>query len=191
MLEAWWFRTTEVGHTGAGADRMEGKVREMREYTRARREPAQAVTLVVAGLFVLAAVLDTVPGALDNAVHLAFGLVGFALSRGPRSARAFLIGGGVTYFLFWQFGSVIDPTLVPFHTTNAAVHLSLVASMIGLAVLSGGDRAPAPAIEYVWDAPDVDGMDLARHRQPPGRDDRRTTRMAAAGRRPVALAYRS
>jgi hypothetical protein len=150
-------------------------VRRLREYTRARREPGQVVTLVVAGLFVLGAVMDVGPGTLDNVVHLGFGLVGFALSRGPRAARAFLIGGGVVYFLLWQFGTVIDPALVPFHSANVGVHLSLVASMIGLAVLSG-DRerasAEAPRYEYVRDTPDLARPRPSRTR-PPGRDDRR------------------
>jgi Domain of unknown function (DUF4383) len=161
-------------------------MREYREYSEARREPVQVVSVVVAGLFVLAAVLDAAPGTLDNLVHLAFGLVGFALSRDPRLARGFLIGGGVAYFLFWQFGTVVDPTLVPFHTTNAAIHLSLVASMIGLAVLG---RAAPTAVEYVWETPEV-AFDVARPRytrnRPPGRDDRRSSRV-----RPVVLNYRT
>ncbi|HEX6355812.1 DUF4383 domain-containing protein [Actinophytocola sp.] len=145
----------------------------MREYTRARREPGQVVTLVVAGLFVLGAVLDVGPGTLDNVVHLGFGLVGFTLSRGPRAARAFLIGGGVVYFLLWQFGTVIDPALVPFHSANVGIHLSLVASMIGLAVLSG-EREPAeePRYEYVRDTPEL-ARPRPRRTRPPGRDDRR------------------
>ncbi|TDV43565.1 DUF4383 domain-containing protein [Actinophytocola oryzae] len=157
----------------------------MREYTEARREPGQVVTLVVAGLFALAAILDVGPGVLDNLVHLGFALVGFGLSRDPNSARGFLIGGGVAYFLFWQFGSVLDPSLVPLHSTNAGLHVALVASMIGLAVLA---RAPRP-VEYVLDEPEVE-YDIARPRQtrsrPPGRDDRRSSR----GRQ-VVLAYRS
>jgi hypothetical protein len=169
-------------------------VLDVREYTLARREPGQIVSLVLAGLFVLAAVLDTGAGTLDNAVHLAFGLVGFGMSRRPRAARAFLIGGGVAYLLFWQFGTVVDASLVPFHIHDAFVHLSLVASMIGLAVLSGGDRAEDPAeFEYVWETPELE-PDVARPRhtrnRPPGRDDRRSTRLAAVGRRPVVLTYR-
>jgi len=142
------------------------------------------VTLVLAGLFVLAAVLDTAPGTLDNAVHLGFGLTGFTLSRSPRAARTFLIGGAVTYILFWQFGTVVDPTLVPFHITAATPHLALVASMIGLAVLSGS-RGTAPAdYEYEYVVPEVAYVAPSRQtrNRPPGRDDRRTTRLAAARR---------
>lgn len=162
----------------------------MREYTQTRREPGQVVALVVAGLFVVAAVLDAGPGSLDNLVHLCFGLLGFAMSRDPRSARAFLIGGGVVYLLFWQFGTVLDSSLVPFHTTNAGIHLALVASMIGLAVL--GRKDPEPAVEYAAEYTYVG--DIARPRptrnRPPGRDDRRSTRMVPE-RRPGALVYRS
>jgi hypothetical protein len=147
------------------------------------------VALVVSGLFVVAAVLDGGPGSLDNLVHLGFGLVGFALSRDPAKARGFLITGGVAYFLFWQFGTVLDPSLVPFHTNSAGIHLALVASMIGLAVLGRTESAPAVELpEYTYSG------DVARPRptrnRPPGRDDRRSTRLAAE-RRPGALVYRS
>jgi uncharacterized protein DUF4383 len=162
----------------------------VREYTQTRREPGQVVVLVVSGLFVVAAVLDAGPGSLDNLVHLCFGLLGFALSRDPAKARGFLIGGGVAYLLFWQFGTVVDPSLVPFHTTNAGIHLALVASMIGLAVLGRTESGDAPeyAPEYTYVG------DIARPRptrnRPPGRDDRRSTRLTPE-RRPGALAYRN
>lgn len=157
----------------------------MREYMPARREPGQVVALVVAGLFVVAAVLGSSPGVWDNVVHLGFGLSGFVLSRRPRAARAFLIWGGVAYFLFWQFGTVVDPSLVPFHTTNAGVHVALVASMIGLAVLGSRDRAPKAQarVEYAWDTTDTGRRPTST--RPPGRSDRRATR------RPVELAHRA
>lgn len=143
----------------------------------------------MSGLFVVAAVLDAGPGALDNIVNVCFGLVGFALSRDSRSARGFLIGGAVAYFLFWQFGTVVDPSLVPFHTTNPGIHLALVASMIGIAVIGRGEpRQEAEYAEYTYVG------DLARPRQtrnrPPGRDDRRTSRLVVE-RRPGVLAYRA
>ncbi|GAB1516655.1 DUF4383 domain-containing protein [Actinophytocola sp. KF-1] len=164
----------------------------MREYERTRQEPGQVATFVVAGLFVLAAVLDAGVGVLDNIVHLAFGLAGFALSRDRRGAQVFLIGGGVAYFLLWQFGAVVDPTLVPFHTANVGVHLSIVASMIGIAVLSGGAPDEVPART----APEVvyrDGVDHGRRpvrSRPPTRDDQRTPRMAATGRVPAGMLLR-
>ena len=166
----------------------------MREYERTRHEPGQVATFVVAGLFVLAAVLDSGVGVLDNVVHLAFGLAGFALSRDRRGAQAFLIGGGVVYFLLWQFGAVVDPTLVPFHTANVGVHLSIVASMIGIAVLSGGapDEAPLRAAmpEVAHHRDDVDHGRRPVRSRPPTRDDQRTPRIAATGRVPAGMLLR-
>ena len=153
---------------------------------RLRREPGQVVAVVVAALFVLAAVLDVGPGLMDNLVHLGFGIVGIAMSRDPRGARAFLIGGGVAYFLLWQFGSVIDPTLVPFHTTSVGVHLSLVASMIGLAVLSGGrvleDNPVEDAVVY-RDMPAEFTRPRPSRNRPPGRGDRHTAPPVPAANR--------
>jgi hypothetical protein len=159
-----------------------------------RREPAQAVAVVVAALFAAAGVLDMAPGLLDNVVQLGFGIVGLAMSRAPRGARAFLIAGGVAYFLLWQFGTVIDPSLVPFHTGNLVVHLSLVASMIGLAVLSGGRTSPPVVVveeAAFHDVPARFGRRRQAPNRPPGRDDHNCTpRMAAGYRRLRVLASR-
>lgn len=166
----------------------------MREFERTRHQPGQVATFVVAGLFVLAAVLDVGAGVLDNVLHLAFGVAGFSLSRSRRGAQAFLIGGGVVYFLLWQFGAVVDATLVPFHTANVGVHLSIVASMIGIAVLSGGGHAEARSmavseVVFLRAEPGFTRLRPVRNR-PPGRDDQRAPRVAAAGRLPAGMLCR-
>lgn len=165
----------------------------MREYQRSRPEPGQVATFVVAALFVLAAVIDVGAGVLDNIVHLGFGVAGFAMSRDRRGAQAFLIGGGVVYFLLWQFGSVVDATVVPFHTANFVVHLSLVATMIGIALLSGGQVEAAatgtPEVVYLRDEPDYLRARQVRSR-PPGRADQRCPRTTAAGRVPAGMLCR-
>src|SRR5262245_64306268 len=131
--------------------------------------------MLVASLFVLAGVLDVGPGLLDNIVHLGFGALGIGLAATARGAHGYLIGGGVVYVLLWQFGSVADPSIVPFHSDNVAVHVSIVLSMIGMAMLSGGRRPPrvTPDIEY-----HVAPVRYVRLRKvpsrPPGRADRRT-----------------
>lgn len=144
--------------------------------------------MLVATLFVVAGVLDVAPGLLDNLVHLGFGAVGFGLSGSPRRAHAYLIGGAVAYVLLWQFGSVADPSIVPFHSDNVAVHAAIVLSMIGMAMLSGSRRPVehAPLAEYYL--PPARYVRLRKvPSRPPGRADRRTPPQVADVPRPLAV----
>jgi hypothetical protein len=146
--------------------------------------------MLVAGLFVLAGVFDVGPGVLDNLVQLGFGVAGLAASHRPRGAHAYLIGGGVAYVLLWQFGTVVDPGIVPLHTDNVVVHVSLVVSMIGLAMLSSG-RTPVQAAQLVQVEPHVAPARYVRSRvvpsRPPGRGDRRTPARAVEVGQPRAV----
>lgn len=155
-----------------------------------RREPGQLAAMLVAALFVLGGVLDVAPGVLDNLVHLGFGIAGLALSHSSRGAHAYLIGGGVAYVLLWQFGTVADPSIVPFHTDAVAVHVSLVTSMIGMAMLTGG-RVPAGTAALVEVEHRVTPARYVRTRavpsRPPGRGDRRTPARVTEVRRPLAV----
>ncbi|MEV5822538.1 DUF4383 domain-containing protein [Micromonospora harpali] len=81
---------------------------------------------------------------LHNAVHLAFGLAGLALSRTWDGARTFLIGGGAIYLVLWLYGLVVDhgsgANFIPVNNADNWLHLVLGAGMIALGVLTTRDR---------------------------------------------------
>ncbi|KIR62235.1 MULTISPECIES: DUF4383 domain-containing protein [Micromonospora] len=83
---------------------------------------------------------------LHNAVHLAFGLAGLALSRTWDGARTFLIGGGAIYLVLWLYGLVVDhgsgANFIPVNNADNWLHLVLGAGMIALGVLTTRDRRP-------------------------------------------------
>jgi hypothetical protein len=145
--------------------------------------------MLVATLFVLAGVLDVGPGLLDNLVHLSFGVAGLALAGSSRGAHGYLIVGGVVYVLLWQFGAAADPSLVPFHTDNVVVHVALVLSMIGMAMLTGG-RRQTPQLTHEVEY-HVAPTRYVRHRvvpsRPPGRGDRRTPKQTVDVPKPLAI----
>ncbi|OZM81538.1 DUF4383 domain-containing protein [Pseudonocardia sp. MH-G8] len=133
------------------------------------RHPVQTTGMVVSAVFIVVGILGFIPGAttdfdrlsfaghmsgalllglfavsvLHNLVHLAFGVVGFAMSRTASGARAFLIGGGIVYAVLWIYGLIIDfdsaANFVPLNTADNWLHLVLAVGMIGLGVLLGRD----------------------------------------------------
>ncbi|HYZ08053.1 MAG TPA: DUF4383 domain-containing protein [Pseudonocardiaceae bacterium] len=132
--------------------------------TRSTRSPVQLAAAVVSVVFVLVGVLGFVPGAIDydalqlagtqsdamllgifqvsvlhNIVHLAFGVVGLAMSRTAAAARTFLIGGGLIYVVLWLYGLFIDldsaANFVPLNAADNWLHLALAAGMILLGVV--------------------------------------------------------
>jgi uncharacterized protein DUF4383 len=133
----------------------------------ARRTPVQLAALASGAMFVLVGILGFIPGittdyhsmsaagheshalllgifrvsVLHNVVHLLFGVAGIALARTARTARLFLIGGGVVYLLLFLYGLVIDhessANFVPLNTADNWLHLFLAAGMIALGVLLG------------------------------------------------------
>lgn len=78
---------------------------------------------------------------LHNLVHLAFGIVGIALSTTPGRARNFLIVGGAIYLVLWLYGLIIDQSsranFVPVNSADNWLHFVLGVGMIGLGVLLG------------------------------------------------------
>ena len=85
--------------------------------------------------------------ALHNIVHLAFGVAGLLMSRTPRGARSFLLGGGAIYAVVWIYGLLVDQAsganFLPVNTADNWLHFTLAAGMIALGVALG--RRPATA----------------------------------------------
>ncbi|GAA2263362.1 DUF4383 domain-containing protein [Glycomyces scopariae] len=129
------------------------------------RAPVQVVTLVIAAVFTLVGVLGFVPGittgfdamtfaghhsdarllgvfevsVLHNAVHLLFGIVGFAMARTAGAAVAYLLTGGAIYFVLWLYGLLIDldsaANFVPVNDADNWLHLGLAIGMLALGAI--------------------------------------------------------
>jgi arginine exporter protein ArgO len=82
---------------------------------------------------------------LHNIVHLLFGIAGIAMSRQARTARDYLVYGGIIYAVLWIYGLVIEPTssanFVPLNNADNWLHLVLAIVMIALGLLLGRDGA--------------------------------------------------
>ncbi len=132
-----------------------------------RRAPIQVVSLVVGIVFLAVGILGFIPGitthsddlmfaghssmgkllgvfqvsVLHNIVHLLFGVVGIFAARHFRSAKAFLIVGGIIYLVLWIYGLIIDPmsgaNFVPLNTPDNWLHFFLGVGMIALGLIFG------------------------------------------------------
>ncbi|GAB4063139.1 DUF4383 domain-containing protein [Angustibacter speluncae] len=138
---------------------------------RGSRSPVQLAALLSGAAFLLVGVLGFVPGVtgdydslqvagheshamllgifqvsvLHNVVHLLFGVAGLLMARTSRSARTFLVGGGVVYLLLWVYGLVVDresaANFVPLNEADQWLHLVLAIVLLGAGLLLGRDRA--------------------------------------------------
>ncbi|MCD0445077.1 DUF4383 domain-containing protein [Glycomyces sp. A-F 0318] len=131
------------------------------------RTPVQAVTMVVALVFLLVGLLGFVPGVtqnfdsmsfaghhseaellglfqvsiLHNLVHLLFGVVGFLAARSVTGSVMYLLWGGAIYLVLWLYGLIIDldssANFVPLNDADNWLHLVLGVGMIALGALLG------------------------------------------------------
>ncbi|MBY4127588.1 DUF4383 domain-containing protein [Rhodococcus fascians] len=137
------------------------------------RPPIRWAALVVGAVFLVVGVLGFVPGVttdydmltfaghhsgakllgifevsiLHNIVHLLFGVAGVALARTASTARAYLIGGGVVYFVLFLYGLFIDhdssANFVPVNQADNWLHLGLAVVMVALGLLTSRMRTRA------------------------------------------------
>ncbi|ATG50869.1 hypothetical protein CFK38_04515 [Brachybacterium vulturis] len=76
---------------------------------------------------------------LHNIIHLIFGLAGLGLSRVSRTARGYLLVGGIIYAVLWIYGLLVDKdstaNFVPLNSADDWLHFALALAMIGLSFL--------------------------------------------------------
>ncbi|MGH3366763.1 MAG: DUF4383 domain-containing protein [Nocardioidaceae bacterium] len=129
------------------------------------RSNVQMVALAFSAVFALVGVLGFIPGVttdygdmtfaghesgaellgvfqvsiLHNIVHLAFGVVGFAMARTSAGAWAFLVYGGIIYLALWIYGMLIDhdsgANFIPFNTADNWLHLGLGVAMVAVGLV--------------------------------------------------------
>jgi hypothetical protein len=76
---------------------------------------------------------------LHNIVHLLFGVVGLLLARSAGGARAYLLYGGIIYFILFIYGlftaGMADPAnFVPLNGADNVLHLVLAVAMVALGI---------------------------------------------------------
>ncbi|WP_175409516.1 DUF4383 domain-containing protein [Streptomyces sp. TRM64462] len=130
-----------------------------------RYAPVQYAALWVGAVFLLIGVLGFIPGVttdygamefashesgaellglfqvsvLHNIVHLLFGVAGVATARRERSARPYLLVGGVVYLALSVYGVFIDlesaANFVPVNTADNWLHFVLGLGMVALGLV--------------------------------------------------------
>jgi uncharacterized protein DUF4383 len=85
---------------------------------------------------------------LENLVHLAFGVAGFALAATAKRAWQFFIVGGVIYLVLWLYGLAIDihgdANIIGVNEAGNWLHFAIFVAMIGVGLTLGRQvRAPA------------------------------------------------
>ncbi|MFE6385785.1 DUF4383 domain-containing protein [Nocardiopsis dassonvillei] len=138
--------------------------------TRVPGKPIRLAALIYGIVFLLVGVLGFIPGVttnydqmqfvghhsealllglfqvsiLHNLVHLAFGVAGVAMARTARTARFFLLGGGVIYLVLWLYGLLVGSdgpaNFVPLNSADNWLHLFLGLSMIALGIILASSR---------------------------------------------------
>jgi hypothetical protein len=81
---------------------------------------------------------------IHNVAHLGLGIAGLVLAKTAATARTYLIGGGVVYFVLFLYGLFVDHgSAANFAALNSAdnvLHLVLALAMIGLGFALGERR---------------------------------------------------
>lgn len=133
--------------------------------TGTERSNVQKAALALGAVFLLVGILGFVPGittnydqlsfaghdsdamlmgvfqvsVLHNLVHLIFGIGGIAMAQAPRTAKDYLLWGGVVYLVLWIYGLLIDhdtnANFVPVNVADNWLHLVLGLVMVVLALL--------------------------------------------------------
>ena len=125
------------------------------------RTPLQLASLLIGATFLLVGIAGFIPGittnygdlgfanedgaqliglfgvnVVHNLAHLALGVAGVALARSERTARTYLLGGGVVYLVLFVYGLAIDRSsgwnVAALNTADNWLHFVLALAMIGL-----------------------------------------------------------
>ncbi|WP_309064942.1 DUF4383 domain-containing protein [Microbacterium sp.] len=86
---------------------------------------------------------------LHNLVHLAFGIAGVAVAARAAASRAYLIWGGVIYFVVFLYGLFAvgneQANFLPVNAADNWLHLVLAVGMVLLGVFVGRNRVATSA----------------------------------------------